>query len=76
MYFAAIPLKNKKPSHIMWNNRHVALLNPKTRDFHTIKVGVSIEWEYFIARGFTHWIQPIDRKKLKILLDDEKSKAY
>lgn len=64
MYFQFVDLKKKKPNS-GWFRGRVALVNKKTKEIHTMKPGFVTDWEYFIDKGFTHWLQPVSKVKLK-----------
>lgn len=63
MYFEAIKLDKEIPRTTIWNERHVCLFNPKTKDMQSIKPGLSTDYEYYKVRGFTHWLKPIHNNK-------------
>lgn len=65
IYFEAVALKDKKPNHLMFTDRRVGLVNLKINDIITIKPGIAIDYEYYISRGYTHWIKPVSKKILK-----------
>jgi len=63
MYFITVSLKKKKPNTGLFRNR-VMLINGKTKEVTSFQLGKIVEWEYYMARGYTHWIKSISKKQL------------
>lgn len=64
MFFESVSLQDRKPARKTYTGNHTVLVNPKTGNMISVKVGMAMEWEYFISKGFTHWIKPISRENL------------
>lgn len=64
MYFKAVSLKDKKPNSGLFRNK-VVLINSKTKEVTSFQLGLATDWEWYIGKGYTHWIKQISAKQLK-----------
>lgn len=60
MFFKSVSLKKKKPNSGLFRNK-VVLFNNKTKEVMTFQLGMATDWEYFEARGWTHWIKSLSK---------------
>jgi hypothetical protein len=64
MYFKSVALKDKKPNTGLLRNK-VVLINAKTKEVTSFQLGFATDWEWYVARGYTHWIKQVSATQLE-----------